>query len=75
MKSLNVTQIEEVSGGIVEGGCVIGPRIPTTPKTILQEIYMKELNKVKLLDVKGGLSIVYNEGTWLQAIKKLMDME
>ena len=36
---------------------------------------MKELNKVKLLDVKGGLSIVYNEGTWLQAIKKLMDME
>ena len=32
MKELSAVQLEAVNGGIVDGGCVIGPRVPTIPK-------------------------------------------
>ena len=34
---------------------------------------MKVINKVQLEEVNGGVSTVYNEGSWLQAIKDLMN--
>lgn len=32
MKELNAVQSKEANGGIVDGGCVIGPKVPTIPK-------------------------------------------
>lgn len=34
---------------------------------------MKMINAVQLEEVSGGVSVVYNEGTWLQAIKDLIN--
>lgn len=34
---------------------------------------MKALNIVQLDEVNGGVSTVYHEGSWLQAIKDLMN--
>ena len=34
---------------------------------------MKVIYAIQLEEVSGGISVVYNEGTWLQAIKDLMN--
>ncbi len=73
MNELNIMQVKETSGGIVDGGCVIGPKVPIISKVFKQERYMKTLNIVQLEVVSGGVSTVYHEGAWLQAIKDLMN--
>ena len=73
MNELKIMQVKEANGGIVDGGCVIGPKVPTIPKIFQQGRYMKTLNIVQLELVNGGVSTIYHEGAWLQAIKDLMN--
>ena len=32
MNELSIVQMKEANGGIVDGGCVIGPKVLTIPK-------------------------------------------
>ncbi len=32
MTKLNKEQVNAVNGGVVNGGCIIGPKVPTIPK-------------------------------------------